>query len=192
MKPIYLLATISVLTTTLPVYAQTDSSGIYKTSADFRNNHLHFAIDCRTEKHKIKLNDFFGKKYITIIHNDTSYKLNKADIFGYRTCDGSVVRFLGKKELVLLNPGEPIVIYRYDLAKAGKGITNVTNYYFSKDGAAPVLSLTISNVKKAFADNHAFHEKIEAQFKYNTELAAFDDFHKMYKLNWILKMSQQK
>ncbi len=166
--------------------AQKDSSGIYKTAYDFQQSKLSFAINCTTEKHKIKLNDFFGKPYITVVHNDSSYEFFKAKIFGYQTCDGQIVRFLKKKELLLLNPTESIMIYRYDIPKPPRGKTNVTNYYFSKDAGSSVLSLTISNLKMAFPESHAFHMKLDELFKYNTELAAYDDNNKMYRVNSIL------
>ncbi|MBE7170456.1 MAG: hypothetical protein INR73_07695 [Williamsia sp.] len=171
------------------LFAQKDSSGVYLTGEDFQQRKLSYAINCNTEQHKIKLNDFFGKSYITVKHFDSSYKLNKNQIFGYKTCDGEIVRFLEKKELVLLNADETILIYRHEVSKPGKGQTNVTNYYFSKDALSPAQSLTIKNVKKAFPDNHAFHMKLDEMFKYNTELAVYDDFHKMYKLNWIFKQN---
>lgn len=180
-----------LLTLFLPklLIAQKDSSGVYLTAADFQQRKLAYAINCNTEQHKIKLNDFFGKSYITVKHFDSSYKLSKKQIFGYKTCNNEIVRFLNKKELVLLNPDEAILIYKHVVSRPAKGQTNVTNYYFSKDALSPAQSLTITNVKKAFPDNHAFHMKLDEMFKYNTELAAYDDFHKMYKLNWIFKQT---
>lgn len=190
MNWIFSVVVFSIVSPVLSTYAQTDSSGIYLSGQDFKNNKMAYAINCKSESHKIKLNDFFAKPYITVIHNDSSYKLSKAKIFGYKTCDGQIIRFLGKKELVLVNPTESILIYRHDVVHPAKGKTNVTNYYFSKDAVSAVEALTLKNVKKAFADNHSFHEKIDASFKYNTELAEYDGFHKIYKLNWILKNSQ--
>ena len=190
MKWIISVMVFSMITPALSAYGQTDSSGIYLTGQDFKIHKMAYVINCKTESHKIKLNDFFGKPYITVIHNDSGYKLLKAKIFGYKTCDGQIVRFLGKKELVLLNPTESILIYRNEVTHPPKGKTNVTNYYFSKDAISVAEPLTIKNVKKAFPGNHSFHEKLDALFKYNTELAEYDDFHKAYKLNWILKTSQ--
>lgn len=189
MKKICIAAYLQTFLLPVMLMAQKDSGGVYLTAEDFQRRKLTYAINCSTEKHKIKLNDFFGKPYITVKHFDTSYKLNKNQIFGYKTCDEQIVRFEGKKELVLLNPNEEILIYTHVVSRPAKGQTNVTNYYFSKDALSPTQSLTIKNVKKAFPDNHAFHMKLDEMFKYNTELAAYDDFHKVYKLNWILKQS---
>ena len=64
-------------------FSQNDSSGIYINGDDFKKGKLSFAINCSTEKHKIKLNDFFSLPYIIVIHNDSSYKFYKRDIFGF-------------------------------------------------------------------------------------------------------------
>lgn len=183
---------ISLLFAVSSVVAQKDSSGVYITADDFSQRKLSYAINCTTEEHKIKLNDFFGKSYITVKHKDSSYKLFKAKIFGYKTCDEEIVRFQNGKELVLLNATGSILIYRNEVSIPAKGRTNVTNYYFSKNAGSPALSLTTSNLKKAFPDNHPFHMKLDELFKYNTDLAVYDDFHKMYKLNWVYGMSSQQ
>ena len=60
-------------------------------------------------------------------------------------------------------------------------------YFFSVDAASEPQPLTKSNVKAAYPDNHKFHDALDAQFKEDNELYAYDNFHKMYKLNQILK-----
>ena len=167
-------------------FAQDDSSGIYKTAGDFQQRVLSYAINCKTEKHKIKLNDFFNKPYLFVVHNDSTIKLYKKDIFGYRFCSGEVYRTKGKNEYQVLNYEEPvIIIYRINISKPPTGKTNVTNYYFSKDAFSPVLKLTKKNLKEAFPGNQRFHEQLDTRFKYNTELASFDKVHSMYSINWI-------
>jgi len=37
-------------------------------------------------KHKIKLYEFLGKDYITVVHDKQPHNLNKNEIFGYRDC----------------------------------------------------------------------------------------------------------
>lgn len=45
-----------------------------------------------------------------------------------------------------------------------------------------------SKMKKiAFPDNHKFHDELNAIIKDDNGLYAYDNFHKMYKVNWILK-----
>jgi hypothetical protein len=93
------------------VKAQQDSSGIYKTADDFAANKLSFAINCKTEKHKIYLNDFFNKPYITVKHNDSTYKIFRKDIYGYHFCNGETYRIVNRYDIRVLNPGEYIIIY---------------------------------------------------------------------------------
>ena len=167
-------------------FAQNDSSGIYKTAEDFQQQKLSYAINCKTEKHKIKLNDFFNKPYLFVKHNDSTIKLYKKDIFGYRFCTGEIYRANGKKEYQVLNYEESmIIIYRKNVTKPPRGKTNVTNYYFSKDAFSPIQKLTIKNLKETFPDKRRFHEQLGERFKYNTELASFDKIHNMYSINWI-------
>ncbi len=47
------LLVIAALFFTLNAFAQKDSSGIYKTAHDFKNRNLSYAINYKTEKHKI-------------------------------------------------------------------------------------------------------------------------------------------
>src|SRR6266542_5649264 len=182
----YSLTTCFMFLFSASVNAQDDSSGIYKNGNDYSNGKLSLAINCETEKHKINLNDFFNKPYIIVKHNDSSYKFYKKEIFGYKICNGSIYRFNGKKELLLLNPSEQILIYKYILPNRTQGgSTNITNYYFSINAMAPVQLLTKTNLKKIFPGNEQFVDELDRIFKYNTELAAYDDYHKMYKINWI-------
>ena len=41
--------------------------------------------------------------------------------------------------------------------------------------------------KKAFPDNHAFHDALDVNFKEDKELISYDDFHKLYKVSWVYK-----
>lgn len=174
------------------LFAQKGESvlGIYKTGKDFKTRNLSFSIDCNSKNSKILLNDFFIKKYITVKQKDSSFHLFKNEIWGYQTCSKNVYRFLGKKELLLLNKDEEILIYKRIVSKPPLGRTNVTNYYFSIGKEAEVQSLTTKNLKNAFSNNEKFQVLIDKNFKYNTDLAAFDKINKIYKINWLLKQTQ--
>ena len=54
------------------------------------------------------------------------------------------------------------------------------------------MPLTMENLKKAFPENHKFHDDLTAQFKNDKELMAYDSFHKKTKLNHLLEMSKTK
>jgi hypothetical protein len=64
-------------------------------------------------------------------------------------------------------------------------------YFFSVGPIGDILPLTIANLKKAFPDNHAFHDSLDMMFKNDSQLTKFDDFHKMFKVNRLLVASGQ-
>ena len=68
-------------------------SGVFKTFADFTSGKMEYSIDCATEKHKIRLNEFLGKDFITVVHEGKPYNLKKAEIWGHQLCDDKIVRF---------------------------------------------------------------------------------------------------
>lgn len=164
--------------------------GVFTTGKDFSKGKLSYTTDCNSKKSKILLNDLFNKKYITIKQPDTSFNLLKKNIWGYQTCNKQVYRFLNKKELLLLNANEEILIYKHILPKAASGRTNATRYYFSLGEVAEVKSLTIRNLKATFSNNEKFKSFIDNHFKYNTDLAVYDETNQIYKINWLLKQTQ--
>ena len=174
------------------IIAQKDSSGIYKTAEDFQQRKLFYAINYKTEKHKIKDNILFNGSKIKVKHNGQTYTLDKSNTYGFKNTKGEVFRFVDKKEYRVLNPGEPLLIYVYKhLSHSPKEAQKYPPmYYFSKDASAVPEDLTKANLKAAFPDNHKFHDALDAQFKNDDELYTYDSFHKMYKLNWIIKNNQ--
>lgn len=169
------------------VTAQKDSSGIFLTATDFVQNRLLYSGSCKKSKHKLKLNDFFGKPYLTIKHCDSIYRVYKKQIFGYKWYDGNIYRFKNKKELLVLNPSERILIYKHVITKPPTGLTNVTNYYFSKDAFSVPVLLTYENLKKQFPDSKTFIDSLRQLYRFNTQLASYDNYHHEYSLNVIYK-----
>jgi hypothetical protein len=92
------------------VMAQKDSSGIYRTASDFQQKKLSYAINYKTEKHKIKDNILFNNAEIRIKHNGQTYTLDKNSTYGYKSIEGKVFRFVDKKEYRVLNPDETLLI----------------------------------------------------------------------------------
>ena len=183
------LLLIAFLFITSNSFAQKDSSGIYKTADDFKNRILSYAINYKTEKHKINSYVLFKDNVIKIKHHGTTYKLTKSDTYGYRNTEGVEYRFIDNKEYKVLNPGEALLIYMYQHpSHSGKEAGKyVPMHFFSSDAASAPQVLNKSNLKAAFPENHKLHDAIDAQFTSDMELHEFDSFHKMYKLNWIIK-----
>lgn len=164
-------------------------SGLYRSADDFRKHRLTLAVDCQTATHKLRLHEFSGKPYMTVIHGGKSYQVAKDSLFGFRDCDGRDYRFAANNQhYPVLNPGEDLLIYKVEQAAVGKN-PGFVRLYFSPTAAAPMLPLTLLAVKRAFPDNHRFHDLLDAQFQ-GGDLAAYDALHRMTKLNWLLRQSQ--
>lgn len=166
--------------------AQQDSSGVYLNTDDFQAQRLTYAINCKTQKHKIKLKEFFSQPHIVVVHNDSVYTLMKNEVYGYRDCDGDSYRFVDQKVYRILNPFEPIVIYRYFVFNSKDP---VVDYFFSKGNGGLVEELTKANIKRAFPENHKFHELLDLTFNDELDLSSYDKRRKVYKLIHVYKIS---
>jgi hypothetical protein len=170
-------------------FSQIVNSGIYFTAEDYVTHKLSFAINCKTEKHKIKSDLIFHPKEISIKHNDSTYTYPKDSIYGIKYCDGSVVRIYNNSEYPLLNPSETILIYKVVSIVPGKTSRSEKKYYFSKDYKSKIEILSIDNIKSAFPDNHKFHDLIDEGFRNDNDLRDYDNFHKIMKINRVLQKS---
>ena len=189
----HFLMLVSGILTFSTVIAQKDSSGIYNTAADFMQGKLSYAINYKTEKHKINGDMIFNDREIKVKHAGKKYTLQKNDTYGYRSTMGKDFRFVDNKEYKILNTGEPLLIYVYQHQSHSpkEAQKYAPMYFFSVDAASEPQPLRKSNVKAAFPDNHKFHDALDAQFKEDMELYAYDSFHKIYKLNRILQNSMK-
>lgn len=169
-------------------------SGVFRTYADFQAGKMDYGINCETEKHKIKLNEFLGKDFITVIHEGKPYDLKKAEIWGYQLCDEKVVRFQGSDHYTSEDNGVLWVYVKQfeKMVSPKSGTKTVTTYYFSKGGNGVIKELTLLNLKAAFPVNHMLHDAIDAQFKSDGSLSEFDQYHKHYKINNFLESQEIK
>jgi hypothetical protein len=97
-------------------------------------------------------------------------------------------RVVGNQQYQILE-AKDIYIYSADIL-VRKGTTDKT-YFFSVGPNGDVVPLTIVNLKKAFPDNHGFHDVLDMAFKNDSQLTKYDDFHKMLKVNRLLIASEQ-
>ncbi|MHB9142257.1 MAG: hypothetical protein ACYC25_10310 [Paludibacter sp.] len=170
-------------------------SGVFKSYVDYKINKMIYSIDCAKEKHEIKLNDFWGKDFITVVHEGKSYNLKKADIWGFELCDAKIVRFQGKEDYELADKSVLWIYSKQTVVSAGVktgGSKKVTTYYFSKGGDGEIKALTLLNIKAAYPDNHMLHDAIDGKFDSDASLGVYDEFHKHYKINHFLEMQKVK
>jgi hypothetical protein len=183
MKKIFLNIMMCVLfvSITVATKGQKDSSGVYMSAVDFTNKKLTYGINCKTENHKIKLNIFFNRDYITVIHEGNKYNISKDSVFGFKTCNGSSYRIADKIDYTILNADDNLLLYEFIPMSAPKN-PQPPVHKFSKGADGPMLDLTIENVKNIYPDNHLFHDEIENTFRSNSSLLSYDRYHKQYKL----------
>jgi hypothetical protein len=163
-------------------------SGVFKSFTDFAAGKMEYGIDCATEKHKIKLNEFLGKDYITVIHDGKPYNLKKSEIWGYMLCDEDIIRFDGKEHYPLKDKGSLWIYIKESVTIVSRGgAKTTTHYYFSRGGNDNIKELTLMNLKAAYPENHKLHDAIDAQFKTDASLGEYDKFHKHYKINHFLE-----
>lgn len=179
---------ITCLLSISSLMAQTDSSGIYKTASDFQQKKLSYAINYKTDNHKINDDVLFNNDEIIVKHKGEKFKLDKNSTYGYKNTKGEIFRFVDTKEYILLNPTEPILIYEFKHAKvSNKGpIGYITDYFYSIDAPSIPQPLTKDNLKASFPNNHKFHDLLDENFKSNEDLSVYDSFHKMYKINHLM------
>ena len=167
---------------------QKNSSGIYKTAEDFQQKKLSYTIDYSIEKHKIITNILFDGADVKVKQMGKTYTMKKNETFGYRSCGGKEYRFVDHKEYTILNPAETLNIYFYQHpAHSPKDVAQYPPmYFFNKDARSSLQELTKANLKAAFPGNHKFHDALDVNFREDKEIYTYDNFHKKYKLNWIL------
>ncbi len=92
-----------------------------------------------------------------------------------------------KMGYTIMNPGEPITIYKYvHAAHSSKEADKYAPKYFFVTKSSDALQvLSKEKLKNAFPDSHPFHDALDANFKEDKELINYDSFHKIYKLNRI-------
>src|SRR5215471_5712160 len=87
---------------------------------------------------------------------------------------------------------EAKALYVYSLDVMVRKGTSEKAYFFSVGPKGDVVPLTILNLKKAFPDNHTFHDLLDMSFKHDSDLTRYDDFHKMFKVNRLLDASTER
>ena len=184
---------VSLLAINLSASAQKDSSGIYQTADDFRNHKLSYAINYKTEKHKIKDFLFFNSEQIKVKHHGITYTLDKSVTYGYKSTKGEVFRYVGNIPYKILNPDESLLLYLHTtlenpIVDPLKKIEE--HYYFSKDATGSLVDLTIDDLKKVFRENSKFLSFIDKYFKKDEQLISYDTKRKMYTLNRLLQLSK--
>jgi hypothetical protein len=85
---------------------------------------------------------------------------------------------------------EPLVLYaRERQVIEGKRFTTVVDRFFSTTPTAAVQPLTLEALKRAYPDNHKFHDMLTLAFRSDAELVRYDDHHNEYLVARLLRQT---
>ena len=163
--------------------------GIYKTASDFAQEKITHPIAVQDKKHHLVLHTMFQSSKIDVVDEGVKTSFKRSEIFGYRD-NGADYRVVGDKDLAIVDASS-FVLYSNTVEVAGmKGhMTKEVVYYFSVDANSDIKQLTKENLKEAFATNNRFRYYLDAFFKSDRDLIAFDPELKKYKVKYIYETS---
>ncbi|MBN8694916.1 MAG: hypothetical protein J0L87_00170 [Bacteroidetes bacterium] len=168
------------------IQAQNNTRGLFLTADDFQKKNITHA----STHTRIKLHEFFNKEIIEVKTKDSTYTYFKKDIFGYTDPEGNVYRIFNGKIYTIVNPYEPILIYKISDGPPPKGQTKSYSYYFSKEASSTIFPLAMNNILNEFNDHKEFQKVIEIHFGNSNSLLEYDYIHKMYKINRLFELSK--
>lgn len=167
------------------------SSGLYRTAADFRHQRLALAADANSANYRLRLHQFPARPYVTVVHGGSTYRMAKDSLFGFRNHHGQAYRFAGHQHYLILNPSEELLLYKQPQPPVGKNQQPAPpQLFFSASAEAPLQPLTRQHLKRAFPNNQAFHDLLDAHFNPGDDLTAMDTFQGTTKVNWLLQRSR--
>lgn len=167
-------------------------SGVYATAGDFEAGLLTDAQECQSGSRPVDRDAFNDSPVVAMPGAGQSRQFAKASVFGFRACDGTDVRFANGTNYRTIH-APPLYIYEYDYrVPSGKGGSRVvTDYAFSTTAGDSVRPLTLDALKRAYPENHRFHDQLDLAFRSNQELIRYDDFHHEYRVARILRGALQ-
>jgi hypothetical protein len=106
------------------------------------------------------------------------------------TSPGTEVRTVNGERYRVLGSGA-LVLYAHDRqVMEGKRVATAVDPFFSTTPTAPVQPLTLETLKKAYPNNHKFHDMLTVTFGSDAELTRYDDHHHEYLVTRLLRQSQ--
>lgn len=195
MKALMVLSAVALMSviagTTNAQNNTTATGGLYLTADDFQQQKLSYAIDCGNGNDKIKTNEFFGSSTGYVLSKGEKHVFNKNNVYGYHSCQDKNYRFFNGEAYLLIDTAGFYVYYQYRSEEnvKGKSLIKKDAYFFSKTAGGDLKPLTIENLKSAFPVNHSFHYALEANFRSDRDLLAYDSFAKTYKVKYLFNQS---
>jgi hypothetical protein len=170
--------------------AQPECSGVYLTASDFMDGRLSYASAGRSTSKESFFN-LLAKNHLFIIRPDFAWKrVSKKDVFAIKSCEGEIVRIYDGNNYYLQNLGDCIPIYKEIISPASKGNNSRVKYFFSIDPVSEIQDLTLDNLKAAFPGNHHFEHALDANFRDDSDLYAYNSTKKYFELTRVYESSK--
>lgn len=186
-----LLATVLAITTLSAsvVPSKDPLCGIYQTANDFAQKKLIHPIYSIDKKNHLALHAMFGSNKIDVVDAGVKASYLRSEIYGYKE-NGVDYRIVGDNAYTIVDAASFVIYSNVKTIAGMKGHdTKETVYYFSKDATSVVKQLTKENLKAEFADNSRFRYYLDAFFKSDKDLIAFDAQAKEYKVKFVYETS---
>ena len=85
---------------------------------------------------------------------------------------------------------DPLYLYEHDRSQLeGKRLVTVTDRVFSTTAEARPRPLTLIELKRAYPDNHKFHDILTGAFANDADLMRWDGFHHEYLVARLLRQT---
>lgn len=169
------------------------NGGLYLTATDFSSQKLTYEINCANAGDKIRTHALLASPKGVIWSGGEKHAFDKNKVYGYRDCDSKSYRFYHQEAFLIVDTVSFYIYYQYRQEEnvKGKGLVKKDAYFFSTSPEGALKELTIANLKASFPGNHAFHYALDANFRTDKELTAYDSYSKTYKLKYLFNQSNK-
>jgi hypothetical protein len=168
------------------VAAQNNSSGVYISAADYKNNKLADEVECKkNSKEVFKKHDVFAKASFVVVNKGTKITYLKKDIYAYRDCNNRVWRFYNNRQYEIL---EAKNVYIYAVEKiviSGIAVERDAIYYFSDGADGEIKKLTTANLKATYPNNQTLTSILDSYIQTNQDIKGFDATRNTYIVNYL-------
>jgi hypothetical protein len=168
-----------------------NTMGIYLSTEDFLHDKLSYAADSHSGELKLKLHETVPSSEVDVIYKGKKQVLSKDQVYGYRDGKYGVYRFFGHAAYQILDTAGFYMYSHKKLVQGEKIARPQTVYYFSVKAGDPVQELTLANLETVFAQNAKFRYDLEARFKSDKDLIAYDGILKTYKIKYLYSLSSK-
>jgi len=186
-KAFIVIAAVTIKVASVNAQSSEVEKGIYLTEQDYKTHHVSYNL---SRQDKLILNEFLNGKNVSLVYQGKKVKLAKSDIFGYRN-DGHDFRFYNNEAYAIMDTAGFLLYSKQKLTQQGKGYKPVEQFYFSVNGAQPVMELTVRNLWNSFPKQPDFRYSIQSNFNGDAELLSYDKVLGEYKIKYLFFKEKQ-